>query len=402
MGADARHPSPPQVTYKLTPSWYATTAAAIHTLGAKLTIGVNLGANQPALAAAEARRDVQAFKGSLQAFEIGNEPNVYNKIAAYRTASGTPVLTRPPSFDYPQYADQFRAIARRLPALPLAGPALAAGPKPVHGSWTEMMTSFMERQSPAALPDDPPLPAAQLLRRADLAPVPDRPEPAVELLDRCAWRPASPATCSSRTMPAASCGSTSSTRSPATASAASATRSPPRCGRSTRCSSSPGLGVDGVNLHTLPHSAYQLFSFSHAGGRWSASVAPVYYGLYLFSQAAPPGSRLLKIDGARHAPGLSVWATRAPDGQVRAVVDNENPSRRVDLGLRAPRGTAGPATLLRLRAPGVHARGHVTIGGAGFGARTDSGILPPPAPLALDERNGLYSLVGAAPAARRW
>ncbi len=81
------HP-PPQVTYKLTPSWYATTAAAIHTLGAELTIGVNLGADQPALAAAEARRDVQAFKGSLQAFEIGNEPNVYNKIAAYRTAVG--------------------------------------------------------------------------------------------------------------------------------------------------------------------------------------------------------------------------------------------------------------------------------------------------------------------------
>ncbi len=151
-------------------------------------------------------------------------------------------------------------------------------------------------------------------------------------------------------------------------------------------------GVDGVNLHTLPHSAYQLFSFSHAGGRWSAAVAPVYYGLYLFSQAAPPGSRLLKIDGARHAPGLSVWATRAPDGQVRAVIDNENASRRVDLGLRAPAGTAGPATLLRLRAPGVHARGHVTIGGAGFGAHTDSGILPPPATLALDERSGLYSL----------
>ena len=45
-----------------------------------------------------------------------------------------------------------------------------------------------------------------------------------------------------------------------------------------------------------------------------------------------------------------------------------------------------------MRAPGVHARGQVTIGGAGFGARTDSGVLPSPRVLALDQRDGLYSL----------
>jgi hypothetical protein len=152
------------------------------------------------------------------------------------------------------------------------------------------------------------------------------------------------------------------------------------------------LGVDGVNLHTLPHSAYQLFSFRHAGGHWSAAVAPVYYGLDLFSQAAPPGSRLLKIDGVRHSPGLSVWATRSPDGQVRAVIDNENQTRRVSLGLRAPGGTSGPAMLSRLSAPGVHARAHVSLGGASFGAHTDTGVLPTARAVALEEHGGLYSL----------
>jgi hypothetical protein len=152
------------------------------------------------------------------------------------------------------------------------------------------------------------------------------------------------------------------------------------------------LGVDGVNLHTLPNSAYQLFEFHHSGGRWTASVAPVYYGLYLFSQAAPAGSRLLKIGGARNVPGLSVWATRAPDGQVRAVVDNENPVRGVKLGLRAPAGTASPATLLRMRASGVHARRGVTLGGVSFGASTATGALPAPRTLQLDRVNGLYSL----------
>ena len=50
-------------------------------------------------------RDVQAFGRSLTAFEIGNEPNVYNVIAAYHTPSGAPVLTRPPSFGYPEYLE---------------------------------------------------------------------------------------------------------------------------------------------------------------------------------------------------------------------------------------------------------------------------------------------------------
>ena len=57
-------------------------------------------------------------------------------------------------------------------------------------------------------------------------------------------------------------------------------------------------GVDGVNLHTLPDAAYELFAFSRRGGRWQAHVRPVYYGLELFAQAAPPGGRLLAV--SRH------------------------------------------------------------------------------------------------------
>ncbi len=101
-------------------------------------------------------------------------------------------------------------------------------------------------------------------------------------------------------------------------------------------------GVDGVNIHTLPRSAYQLFEFSHAGGRWSASVAPVYYGLDMFARAAAPGSRLLRVYGGHRGHGLSVWATRAPDGQLEAVLVNESVSRR-----QRSRSTRRPA----LRAP---------------------------------------------------
>jgi len=46
---------PPYVAYKLTPSWMATTAALARGVGARMTLGLNLVANEPVLAAAEAR-----------------------------------------------------------------------------------------------------------------------------------------------------------------------------------------------------------------------------------------------------------------------------------------------------------------------------------------------------------
>ena len=52
------------------------------------------------------------------------------------------------------------------------------------------------------------------------------------------------------------------------------------------------VGVDGVNIHTYPKAPYELFTFTRANGVWSGSVAPEYYGLEMFAQAAPPGARL--------------------------------------------------------------------------------------------------------------
>ena len=57
------------------------------------------------------------------------------------------------------------------------------------------------------------------------------------------------------------------------------------------------VGVDGVNVHTFPGAGYELFRIARHGGRWSAAVAPEYYGLILFARAAPPGSRLLRVSG---------------------------------------------------------------------------------------------------------
>jgi hypothetical protein len=148
------------------------------------------------------------------------------------------------------------------------------------------------------------------------------------------------------------------------------------------------VGVDGVNLHTYPGAPYELFTFTHRGGHWRGSVAPEYYGLEMFAQAAPAGARLLDVSGA--SGNVKGWATRAPDGTVHVVLINEDigGSHTITVRLAGPRGAA---TLERLQAPGLSARTGVTLGGQTFGTATTTGTLAGHATLAMvPATNGAY------------
>ena len=127
------------------------------------------------------------------------------------------------------------------------------------------------------------------------------------------------------------------------------------------------VGVDGVNIHTFPGAAYQLFTFAGVHGRWRAAVEPDYYGLDMFAQAAPAGSRLLKVsaDRARAAEGMG---HRGAERTIRVVLINEG--TRAASRLRAPRpvrpfarlalvarvSATAAGTLERLEAPSIARR----------------------------------------------
>ena len=101
---------PSYLSYALTPSWLQTTGALARDLGAKLIMGLNLVANQPALAATEARDYIQYFgRSAIEAFEIGNEPNIYKQITVTHPVLGLPLRARPQSFKYPDFRRQFQA-----------------------------------------------------------------------------------------------------------------------------------------------------------------------------------------------------------------------------------------------------------------------------------------------------
>jgi hypothetical protein len=150
-------------------------------------------------------------------------------------------------------------------------------------------------------------------------------------------------------------------------------------------------GVDGVNVHTSQSTTGQLFTFRRVNGVWEGRVAPDYYGLLAFAQAAPPGSTLLHVTATTTGP-VHAWATRAPDGTVRVVLINLATSDARTVAVRA--GSAPrPATLERLQAPSASATDDVTLGGQSFGLETSTGTLTGPAQPMPVRRSGSRDLV---------
>ena len=112
-------------------------------------------------------------------------------------------------------------------------------------------------------------------------------------------------------------------------------------------------------------------------------MRPVYYGLQLFAQAAPPGSRLLRMPRLRASPVLSAWATRAPDRVDRVLLIDKDPSRAETVTLRPAAGTPAGAILERMQAASVNAVSGVTLGGRTYGPHTTTGQLAPAVTRAL-------------------
>jgi hypothetical protein len=150
------------------------------------------------------------------------------------------------------------------------------------------------------------------------------------------------------------------------------------------------IGVDGVNVHTFSGATYELFTFKQGNGVWAGSVKPQYYGMLLFAQAAPVGSRLLRVSGAGGS--VRAWATIAPDHRTRVVLINDDARHGRSLTVRIP-GHNGAGSLERLLAPSLGATSGVTLGGQSFGPITTTGQLAgTPQVTAVTPRRGAYGV----------
>jgi Glycosyl hydrolase family 79 C-terminal beta domain len=354
---------PKGVRVTLTPRWLAVMHSVASDLSARLIMGIDLEADSRTVADVEASAFERGIgKPWIEALEIGNEPNLYGSFTWYVASDGVHVMGRPPGYDFSSFLHDFGSFAQGLPG-PLAGPATGAP------SWMADTGEFLAA------------------------------EPRVKILtlhrypvQTCFVAPSDPQypTVANLLSPASTSGLADGVAT--YAALAHAHHLPLRIDEinTDSCVAAPGVsnafvsalwaldelfemaqvGVDGVNIHTYPGATYQLFKFSH-DHRWSASVAPEYYGLLMFAQAAPPGSRLIGTS-TTNAQGITAWATRGRQGHTRVVLINESLDRRT-VALSGAGGA--PATLERLRAPRLSSTSGVTLGGQSFGTDTTTGLL---------------------------
>jgi hypothetical protein len=355
---------PPGVKIVLTDNWMHVAHAMAQALDARLILGINLEANSRQLASAEANEFLNVIgRRWVNAFEIGNEPELYSSYAWYRTSAGVPVPGRPAGWGFQDYVKEFSAIAGALPSVPIAGPATGSA------HWLPLLDSFIDDEKRASLITVHAYPLKHCGGGKQYVPFSALLSDAASK-GLASWMGPYVALAHSRGLPlridetnSITCGGQEGV-SNSFASALWAADAMYQLAR---------VGADGVNIHSSPSVPNVLFTFTQSGGRWQGAVNPDYYGLLLFARAAPAHSSILSVSGSSQ-PGLTTWATRGPDHHERIVMINKDITHWRNLAVSAP-GTSGPGTLQVLRAPSVSSLSHVTLGGQSFGSSTRTGVL---------------------------
>jgi hypothetical protein len=388
--------------YKLTPTWTDVMAALLRKSGASTILGLNLAVDRRAVVREEARQLIARLpRGSVNALELGNEPEVYGAFPRFRDANGEPVYARAPgAWGYRRYRTDLRRFIRAL--RPVRGSIPLAAPASGSASWPPSLGKFLATT------------------RADVGLTTYHAYP----LLRCHVTPASRLWPSIPNLLAERSSHGLAARFARLVRISNRHHIPLRfdelgsvaCGGFRGVSDTfasalwtvdtlfelAGTGADGVNLHMAKGLVYAPFQFSKRGSQWHAEVRPEAYGVLMFEQAAPAGATLLQIRTAP-VPGLKLWATRDSARNLRVVAINKDATRARTVVLAI--GTnRGPALVQRLQAPSLTTTvqsGRISLGGLSYGPDTTTGLLRGrPLATIVNRRHGVYAIpVGAASAA---
>jgi hypothetical protein len=345
----------------LTRSWFQTVNAFARAVDARFIAGVNLEVNNGKVAAAEARAIVARLGSrSLEALELGNEPDLYHVLAWFELRHVV-YYGRPASWSFADFLSNYAGIRHALPRYTLAGPDVGApgwvaGVGEFLSSEPHVRIATVHKYALGCLPQ--PATVAQLFSDPHTRQFTDSLYPAVQAarahgvglrLDE------------TNTI---SCGGQRGLSD----TFAGALWSLDELFELVR------TGFSGANVHTSQSTANQLFNFTrNEDGVWQGRVSPEFYGLLAFARAAPPGSMLMRVLGATAGP-IHVWATRGAYGVTHVVLINFETSGGATLTVRTP-SARRVATLSRLTAPRALASKGVTLGGQAFGSKTTTGKL---------------------------
>jgi hypothetical protein len=115
---------PRGVAYALTRRWLRSVRAVANALHARLILDVNLAADSRRVARVEARALIGGIgRRSIEALELGNEPELYASFPWHVTSHGRHVPARGSGWSFDRYLGDFGRISRAVPSRLLAGPA---------------------------------------------------------------------------------------------------------------------------------------------------------------------------------------------------------------------------------------------------------------------------------------
>jgi hypothetical protein len=351
---------PPWARWTLTPTWMAVTQKLLLDLHAHLIIGINMEADNPAVATTE----VQAIQSGIgpsvpTTFELGNEPELYPKWPFYITKSGITVYGRPATYSFPQITTEWDNLAAHLGHIRLAGIG-----------YSSFRALPYVQQFLHVTPD------LSLITMHTYALTPRNCQKGGELQEGSLFGPSSLQHLAGAVAAWVALGRQN--KHPVRVDEINAVT----CGGLANFSNTLGpslwalnilplyaqTGVNGVNFETRPNTAQNLIQPTATTSGWQVAVQPEYYGMLAFAQLTPPGSRILSITPMPN--GVLAWAVQTPQHRVNVVVTNvTGRARRVAI---QPVGATGPAVTEALASSSgrLSATTGVTLGGQTISPQT--------------------------------
>ena len=332
---------PPGVTINIGPAHLSTLAAVAEVLNTRLVLGLNLALDDPAIAASL----VNAVYGAIprevvQAFEMGNEPDLYVYDSHHR---GLGYGWNAYLADMEAFRDGIAAAVP--PETPFAAPALA------NQLWLPKMSGFCEREK-----NDLALLTTHIYPYTNcynLAPGPEALLTAYATSSiGASYKPVAAAAHAAgmdyrmAEMSSVSCGGADGVSNVYAAALWCA----------DIAFQLAAAGLDGLNFHTPAY--YAVFTLDPSG---TPVVKPPYYGMRFFSLATAKHGRLLPVS-VKTPVRVHAWATLGEDGAVRVALINLDKARDTVISLSVP-GRSEAATLVRMKAPSLKARDGLTLGG---------------------------------------
>lgn len=376
----------PNALFELTPAWFRQMSTIVNVTSAQLILDLNLVVDRPEMALLWARAaEAQLPRGSVTAYEIGNEPDLYDPVywshvfGPFARLLGLRLFTSltPDLYDelYARYAD---VLSRFAPGVPLMAPVVAY--PTLHFEWLRtflsaprkglgIVSAHMYPYSACAPPGTPDYPTvAKLLSEDATAGMATSLVPAIALAH-------------GKGLPfrltevnSVTCGGVAGVSDRFV----TALWAPDALFELLR------RGVNGIDVHVRAYAINAAFAVGPGG----VVARPLLYGLILFVRSLGPGAELMQLRlSAGPRVHLKAWAVRVSGGILHVLLINKG-NHTVNAHLALP--ATGVATLQRLLAPSVTARSGVTLGGQRIGPQdTWEGR---PADEAIARANGEYDL----------